>query len=209
VRRREPGADLPRDFDGLVLRQAADAPEQRRQILAVHVLHRQEQQAVRFADVVDTTDVRMRNLPRRPRFVVKLRQLLRILFQRRRQELQRDRLTETEIVGAVDLAHPAAPEQANHAVALLKDLSRLKAAVIDRPRRAKPAARRRELPGTEAGFVSSIHTETCRIVGHATVRIQRLTVAVHAAVCRAALLARDIWRAAIAAAIRAASRPTP
>ena len=90
--------------------------------------------AVGFADVVHAADVRMRHLPRRPRFVVELRQLLRILFQAGRQEFQRDGLTEPEIVGAVDLAHPAAAEQADDAVALLKDLARLKAAVVDRPR---------------------------------------------------------------------------
>ena len=40
---REAGADLPRDLERLVLRQTADTPQQRRQILAVHVLHRQEE----------------------------------------------------------------------------------------------------------------------------------------------------------------------
>ena len=85
VRRREPRADLPRDLDRLVFRQAADAPEQGRQILAVHVLHRQKQMAVGFADVVDAADVRMRDLPRRPRFVVELRELLRVLLQAGRQ----------------------------------------------------------------------------------------------------------------------------
>ena len=42
VRRREAGAELPRDLDRLVLRQPADAPQQRRQVLAVDVLHREE-----------------------------------------------------------------------------------------------------------------------------------------------------------------------
>ena len=58
----------------LVLRQPADAAQQRRQILAVDVLHREEELAVELADVVDAADVRVRDLPRRPHFVVELRE---------------------------------------------------------------------------------------------------------------------------------------
>jgi hypothetical protein len=59
----EARADLPRELDRAVLRKAADAAQQRRKILAVHVLHRQEGVAIDLADVVDTTDVRVRHLP--------------------------------------------------------------------------------------------------------------------------------------------------
>ena len=122
--------------------------------------------AVCFADVVHAADVRMRDLPRRPRFVVELRQPLRILFQAGRQEFQRDGLTETEVVSPVDLSHAAAAEQAENTVALLKDLARLKPAVVDRPRRAEPATRRCGLPGTEPGLVTPVRADACRIVGH-------------------------------------------
>ena len=47
VRGGQAGADLARNLDGLVLREAADAPQQRRQILAVHVLHGQERRGRR------------------------------------------------------------------------------------------------------------------------------------------------------------------
>ena len=47
----------------LVDRQPSDALEQRREVLAVHVLHREIQLAVRLADVVDAADVRMGDLP--------------------------------------------------------------------------------------------------------------------------------------------------
>ena len=75
VRRREARAELPRDLERLVLRQPADAAQQRREILAVHVLHRQEQLPVDLADVVDAADVGMRRPGARgPDFVVELRE---------------------------------------------------------------------------------------------------------------------------------------
>ena len=60
----EPGADLARELDRAVLREAADAAEQRRQVLAVHVFHREERVPFELADVVDAADVGMRHLPR-------------------------------------------------------------------------------------------------------------------------------------------------
>ncbi len=48
----------------LSCRQPADAPQQRRQVLAVDVLHREEGGALELADVVDAADVRMRDLAR-------------------------------------------------------------------------------------------------------------------------------------------------
>ena len=117
VRRGEAGADLARDLEAALLREAADAPEQRREILAVHVLHRQERVPVDLADVVDAADVGMRDLARHAHFGVELRQARGIAIDVRRQELQRDRLPELQIVGAIDLAHAAAAEAADDAVA--------------------------------------------------------------------------------------------
>ena len=90
---------------------AADAPEQRRQILAVDVLHRQERVAFELADVVDAADVRMRHLPRHPHFGVELREARGIAIHGLGQELERDRLAELQVVGAVDLAHAALAER--------------------------------------------------------------------------------------------------
>ena len=109
VRGGDPGADLPRDLDRLVLRKAADAAEQRRQILAVHVLHRQERTGRRRR--------RCRRCGRRCDARWCARCALRCGTARARpgsrseivgQELQRDGLSELEVVGAVDLAHAAA-----------------------------------------------------------------------------------------------------
>ena len=117
VRGRKPGAELARDFDRLVFRQPADAPQQRREVLAVDVLHRQEVAAARSR--------RGRRRGRRsdasraatPDLVEEPLEPIRIAFDVARQELQRDRLAELQVVGAVDLAHAAAAEQADHAIA--------------------------------------------------------------------------------------------
>ena len=94
------------------IRRSSDA-----EILAVHVLHRQEAAAVRVAEVVEPADVLVRDLARDAQLVVELRQPRVVGGDARREELQRDRLIEREIVGAVHLAHAAAAEQRDEAVA--------------------------------------------------------------------------------------------
>ena len=64
--------ELPRDLHCLVVRNAPDATEQRSQIFSVDILHRQEAAALRFAEVVQTTDVLVRDLTRDAKLVVKL-----------------------------------------------------------------------------------------------------------------------------------------
>jgi hypothetical protein len=111
VRGGERGADLPRHLHRLLLREAADALEQRREVLAVHVFHRQERTAVGLADVVGAADVAVRDGAGEADFVVELREPCRIAGELIRQQLERDRLSELQIVSAVDLAHPAAAER--------------------------------------------------------------------------------------------------
>ena len=74
VRGGESGADLPRQLHRAFLWEASDAAEQRREILAVHVFHREEGVTLGFADIVDAADVRMRDLARHAHFGVQLRQ---------------------------------------------------------------------------------------------------------------------------------------
>ena len=107
VRRGEPGAELPRDLDRLVRRKPPDAAQQRRQILAVDVLHREEVPPLDLADVVDAADVRMRDPPRVAHLGEKRSMQAGSDASFSRQELQRDRLAELQVVGAVDLAHAA------------------------------------------------------------------------------------------------------
>ena len=93
-----------------------------------------------FTDVVDAADVRMRDLPRGPDFVVKLREPDRLVTQRVGQKLQRDRLTEPEIVSPIHLAHAAFAEQADDAIAAVEQRAWRETAVADRVGRGQPAA---------------------------------------------------------------------
>ena len=90
----EPGANLAGNFNRAIRREPPDAAQQRRQIFPIDVLHRQEDAIVRFTDVVDAANVAMRDLARGANFVVELRQPRRILRDRFRQKLERDRLSQ-------------------------------------------------------------------------------------------------------------------
>ena len=74
VRGGQARAQLARDFDGFVGRQAADAAQQRSQVFAIHVLHRQVRLAVDFAEIVNAADIGVRDLARDADFVVEARQ---------------------------------------------------------------------------------------------------------------------------------------
>ena len=77
--------------------------------------------ALGLRDVVDAADVRMRDAQRQPHFDEETITALGILFDVARQELERDGLSERQVVGAVDLAHAAAAEEGDHAIAVGED----------------------------------------------------------------------------------------
>ncbi len=128
VRRGKAGAYLSNDLHGLVRRQPADASQQRREIFAVHVLHRHERTAVPLGDVMNPADIRMRDLAGCARLVAQARRQGGVVAA---QEFQRNGLAEREIVGAINLAHTAATEQADDAVARRQEGARRERAVID------------------------------------------------------------------------------
>ena len=130
VRGGESGAKLARDLDGLVLRQAADAAQQRGQVFAVDVLHGEEGLAVDFAHVVDAANVGMRNAAGDADFVAKALEQSLIAGGRFGQELERDGLAEREVVGAIDFAHASLAEQRDDAVTAGNQASGKKAAFI-------------------------------------------------------------------------------
>ena len=67
--------------------------------------------------VVDATDVRVGELPRDAHFGEEALAPDGVGRHVARQELERDGLPQLHVVSAIDLAHPAAPEQADDPVA--------------------------------------------------------------------------------------------
>ena len=124
VRGGEAFGDLAGHVERLVLREAPDAPQQRGEVLPVHELHREEVLPFRFADVPDAAHRWMRDLARRPHLRVEALEPVRVALEPTRQELERDGLLQLQVVGAIDLPHPAAAEQAHDPVALGDDGAR-------------------------------------------------------------------------------------
>jgi hypothetical protein len=148
VRRREPRAQLPRNLDRLVRRQAAEPLEHRREFLAPHVLHREEVHPVGFADVVDAADVAVRNLPRDPHLPMKARERSSVGRERFGQKLERHGLFELQVFGPVNFAHPAAAQEADDAVTLSQDSPGDEPRAVERVGRGERASAVR--PGTLA-----------------------------------------------------------
>ena len=130
VRRRQPGAELARRLEGLVGGQPADAQQQRREVFAIHVLHGDERHAFDFADVVNAADVGVGDQARHAHFAVESLQQALIARRLFGQELQGYGLSERQVGGAIDLAHSAAAEQSDDAVAPAEQGSRDEAAFV-------------------------------------------------------------------------------
>ncbi len=118
VRRREARAELPCELQRLVRWQSADAPQQRREILTVDVLHREKVLTAGFADVVHPAHVGMGDLARETNFLMKSREPIGVMRDFVRQKLECDGLTELQIFRSIDFAHPAASEEPDDAVTL-------------------------------------------------------------------------------------------
>jgi len=93
------GAELPRDFDGLVMGGSAHPAKHGREILAVDVFHGDVVLTVGVANAVDTADVGVRDLSCDAHFVVEAFQLSSVLREGGRQEFQRHRLAQLQVVG--------------------------------------------------------------------------------------------------------------
>src|SRR5208283_1434336 len=114
----EPGTQLLRDLDSFVFGEASDAPQQRLQVLAVDEFHGEKEHAFALANVVDATDVGMRDLPRHAHFRIELIAPAGVLTMFGGEKLECDPLAEFEIVCAIDLAHATAAQQQHHAIAV-------------------------------------------------------------------------------------------
>jgi len=127
----EAGANLPGHFEGLIRRQPPDAAKQRGQVFAVDILHGEEREAIRLADVEDAADVAVGDLPGYADFAVKAGQANTVLRDRFREEFQRHGLAELEVFRAIDFAHAAASGHGHDAVAILEDRARDEARAIE------------------------------------------------------------------------------
>ena len=96
---------------------------ERREVLAVHVLHGEEGLAVHLADVVDAADRGWVTSRAVRASLWKRSSQSPVLWRRGGEELERDGLAEGQVVGAVDLAHAALPQEADDAIALEEEIA--------------------------------------------------------------------------------------
>ena len=100
------------------------------EVFAIDVLHGEECLTIDVADVVDAAYVGMRDLTRDPDFIAKAFEQAFIAGRLIGQKLQRNGLSESEIVGAVHLAHAASAEQCDDAVARCHQPARKEASFV-------------------------------------------------------------------------------
>jgi hypothetical protein len=114
----EARTNLARDVERLVGGQVADARQQRGEVLAVDVFHREEMpMPIGLADVEHAAHVRVCDLARDADFGQKMFPSDRIVGKRAGEEFQRDWDAELEVVRPVDLTHASTTEQSDDAVA--------------------------------------------------------------------------------------------
>src|SRR5207249_1555573 len=130
-----------------------------------------------LADVVDATDVRMRHLSRDADLFMKAGEPRGVVRERGPDELERYRLGEPEIVGAVHLAHAAASEQRGNPVTVVENRAWLELSVIDRGRLSQPPL------GRADAAVRRTRPDRCRVVrcGLGVGRVDPLAVRLPAA----------------------------
>ena len=131
MHRREPPTDLSGDFDGFFARKTPDTPQQRAEILAIYVFHRDERFISRHANVEHAADVRMRYSAGHPNLLKQAFEPRFAASDVRRKEFQCDRLVAYPVIGPVDFPH-AAPSEHRHDPRALPDYgSRLEVAVLN------------------------------------------------------------------------------
>ena len=161
------------------------------EVFTVDVLHRQEVAAVGLRDVEDPADIGMRDLERHPDFGQEPLKPFGVALDVAREEFERDSLTELEIIGAIDLAHAAAAEQAHHAVPAGENGAREEPAAVARgavsPRSRRPRRRHRTGSGLDRRLVDGRHVER-----RAAMAAETLTIGLGFVAGRACLHGRSI-----------------
>src|SRR5271165_4840023 len=128
------GADLVRGLQSLVRRQTTYAAQQRRQVLAVDVLHGEKVLPVHFTDVVNATDIRVRNLAGITHLSMKSCEGRRVVLERGGKKLEGHNIAKLEIFSAVNFAHAAAPQQSDDTIPLDENSARRESSALRRVR---------------------------------------------------------------------------
>ena len=126
------GAQLAGDVVGLLRGQAPDALAHRDESFAVDVLHRQVMPVFRLADVEYTADIWMGDRPSQPHFRRKPGERVAAHRPEVGQQLERHRLPQPEILGAVDLAHGSTSEKTDDAKTCGEHMPRREPGIADR-----------------------------------------------------------------------------
>jgi len=143
VRRREPRADRARERGDLFERRLT-LGEERRERLAVDVLHRQELLALVLADVEHARDVLVRHAPRELHLLAKALEHPRRVDELLAEHLQRDDLVELRIACTIHASHPADAYEPEHRIAPAESLRRERRRRLTRRRDGGGRAARRE-----------------------------------------------------------------
>jgi hypothetical protein len=107
MRRSEPSADLVSGFQSLVGGQASDSPQQRGKVLAIDVFHGEKVLAFHFPDVVNTANIRMRDLAGVPHLSMESGESRGIILERGWKKLKGYNIPKFEILSAIDFSHSA------------------------------------------------------------------------------------------------------
>jgi hypothetical protein len=124
-------ANLPSNFDGFVLREAADTAQERAEVFAVDVLHCEKRGAIDFADIVDSAHVGVRDAAGDPNFVLESLEHAFVTSGFFGQELHRYRLTKRQVVSAIDFAHATFAEQSDDSITSGDQAAREESAFAD------------------------------------------------------------------------------
>jgi hypothetical protein len=106
---------------------------------------------VGLGNVVDATDVGVRELPRDADLGEEALPADRIVGELTRQELERDRLSQLQVVGPIDLAHAATAEQTDDAIPFSQNRTRREEANRNRIGRHDPPDPHRRHDRTAGG----------------------------------------------------------
>jgi hypothetical protein len=130
MRGSNPGRQLAYEIYAFLLGYPADPAEQSGEVLAVHILHGHIVLAVELPDVIDPAYIRMGNLACDPHLVLEQCKSGFVSPEPARQELQGHGLTKLQVIGPVDLTHPAAAQQAYDSITLPELSAREKATML-------------------------------------------------------------------------------